>query len=215
MPPNEPTRPKTFFLNETHELSTEDKSGGGRIPEYAGISWAQKAKRINSSMTDAVNAIAASRDPLRTNRYFVVANPEHELQKRSIDKKKAPTGSFSEPTSFGGAHGRVFDRLGLDLLQVTDDGKAVVHGNRERVEQLLTRSKSLGALGAREQVRWATIESFETVPLQLRIDGEWLHSLKGSQPTDVVFELQPVLSRVEADQVLRAINDFCARMEKA
>lgn len=211
VPGRDTFRPRTFFLNEKHELSSIDKTGGGRIPEYVGISWAQKAKRIGTSIDRVLQEVTASHDPLREERFFVIAQPVVELEKRSKDKQKAPGGTFKDQTSYGGAHGRVFDRLGLDLLQVTDDGKAVVHGGRERIEQLRQRSKSLSSLGAREQSRWATIDSFETVPLQLRVDGDWLTSLKPHQLADVVFELQPVLGRVDVDRVLRAIADLLMR----
>lgn len=186
-------RPRTFFLNESHELAPIDKVGGGRIPEYVDIPWAKKAERLSSSIDAALRHVQRSKDPLRDDRYFLVAKPVPELKKYSIDKKKAPTGTFSEPTDFGGAHGRVFDRLGLDLLQVTSKGDAIVHGTRDRVEQLLGRSKELESLGAREQVRWATLDAFETVPLGLRVDEQWLQSVKTTDQLDVIFELQPVL----------------------
>lgn len=209
--PRDTIRPRTFFLNEKHELSPGDKTAGGRTPQYVNIPWAAKAARISGSINHVLETIKSSHDPLRDERYFVLAQPVAEVEKRSKDKKKAPHGTFKEPTSFGDAHGKVFDRLGLDLLQVTEDGKAVVHGDRERVEQLYQRSQSLESLGAREQARWATIDAFETVPLELRVDADWLQSLNQQQPSDVVFELQPVLNRVEADMVLRAIADLFAQ----
>lgn len=205
-------QPRTFFLNETHELSSADKSGGGRIPDYVGISWAQKARRVSSSIDNVLQEVQASRDPLRERRYFVMAHPVPELKKRSKDKKKAPDGIVIAETNFGGTDGRVFDRLGLDLLQVTEDGQAVVHGERDRIEQLLQRSRSLETLGAREQSRWANIDIFDTVPPNLRVDAGWLDSLRVDQPADVVFELQPVLGRVDADTVLRALADLLTRI---
>ena len=74
-----------------------------------------------------------------------------------------------------------------ELCSVTDDGRAVVHGDRERVKQLYQRSTSLESLGMREQARWATIDSFETIPLQLRVNADWLKSL-----TLLTFYLKPV-----------------------
>ena len=204
---------QNFYLNEAHELATSDKTGGGRAVQYVGIPWAKKAKRISDSIERVLEEVSESKDPLRAKSYFVVAQPEVALTKRSADKRKAPKGTVTEVTEFGDAHGKIFDRLGLDLLQVTDDGKAVVHGSRERVEQLYQRSKALGSLGAREQSRWATIDLFETVPLELR-DAEWLNTLKPRQPTDVVIELQPVLTRVDADIVLRAIADLLLQGEE-
>jgi Subtilase family len=205
---SQPHSPRTFFLNEKHELTPSDKTGGGRSPDYVGITWATKGQRIGQSINKALREIESSSDPLRNERFFIVAQPVPQLQKRSTDVKKAPSGVFEEPTSFGGVHGRIFDRLGLDLLQVTDDGRAVVHGDAERLRQLLDRSNSLGTLGAREQSRWATIDLFETIPQSIRVDGEWLNHLRPKQPTDVVFELQPVLNRVDADRVVRAIVDM-------
>lgn len=209
MPPRRRhVEPRTFFLNEAHELSPTEKGGGGRAPQFEGISWAAKAKKISHSLEATASAVKKSSDPLKDDRYFVIAAPVPEVKKRSVDRKKAPQGTFKERTEFGGQHGKVFDRLGLDLLQVTDDGRAVVHANRERLEQLLQRSASLDTLGVREQARWATIDSFDTIPIQLRVDAEWLKSLDQQNPSDVVIELQPVLTRVEADRVLRAIADL-------
>jgi len=209
MPPTKrQVKPRTFFLNEKHELARAEKGGGGRLPQYTGISWAARASQITNSLKQAAEAVRSSHDPLKDERFFVIAHPVPELEKRSSDKKKAPQGTFKETTDFGGQHARVFDRLGLDLLQVTEDGEAIVHAQAERVDQLVQRTESLEQLGAREQARWATIDSFETIPLQLRVDADWLKTLKSRGSTDVVIELQPVLTRVEADRVLRAIADL-------
>jgi hypothetical protein len=199
---------RTFFLNETHELASLEKKGGARAPEYAGISWAAKATQISSSLRKVLDTVKSSHDPLKDDRYFVIAQPVADVEKHSADKKKAPKGTFKEPTDFGGSHARVFDRLGLDLLQVTDDGKAVVHAQAERMDQILQRSESLAQLGPREQSRWVTIDSFETIPLQLRVDTDWFKTLRPQHIADIVIELQPVLNRVEADRVLRAIADL-------
>lgn len=210
MPPTKrQVKPRTFFLNETHELPRGEKRGG-RPPQYADISWAAKSLQISSSLRETVEAVRSSHDPLREKRFFVIAHPVPEVEKRSVDKKKAPHGTFPESTDFGGQHARVFDRLGLDLLQVTDDGKAVVHTPAERMNKLVQRAELLAQLGAREQARWITIDSFATIPLQLRVDADWLKTLKPREFTDVIIELQPVLTRVEADLVLRAIADLLA-----
>ena len=206
--------PHTFFLNESHELAPSEKEGGGRLPAYAPIQWAPKARRLSRSLQRVEQVIDASNDPLRDERFFVLANRVPDVEKLSRDKKKAPEGHFKEQTEFGGAHGRVFDRLGLDLLQVTDAGQAVVHAKKATMTQLRNRSASLETLGAREQSRWITIESFETIPLQLRVDSDWLNHLRPNEPSDVVFELQPVLTRVEVEIVLRAIADILLNDEK-
>ena len=72
------------------------------------------------------------------------------------------------------------------------------------------RAQALNSLGAREQSRWVTIDEFDTIPLQLRVDGAWLNGLDRDSPADAIIELQPVLSRVEADRVMRAIADLLA-----
>jgi hypothetical protein len=207
------SQPRTFFLNETHELSTVEKGGGGRIPDYVGISWAAKARQIAQSIEHVMQTVQASRDPLKNERYFVLAQPVPDVEKRSKDKKKAPQGTFKEPIQFGASHGRVFERLGLDLIQVTEDGKAVVHAEADMVEQLRNRSAALDTLGAREQARWVTIDSFDTIPIQLRVDSDWLKALKPHDPSDIVIELQPVLTRVQADRVLRSIADLLIQRE--
>jgi hypothetical protein len=152
-----------------------------------------------------------SRDPTREQRYFFLARPVQQLTKSSTDLRKAPKGTYAEDTDFAREHTRVFGRLGLDLIEVTDDGDAVVHARPERFEQLTTRAESLDDLGAREQARWATVDSFDVIPLELRIDHAWLHRLRREKLADVVIELQPLLTRVEIENVMRAISDLLAR----
>lgn len=211
--PQQHVKPRTFFLNETHELAPVESKGGGRTPQYAGISWAAKAGQISQSLNNTMHTINSSRDPLKDHRFFMLAHPVPEVEKKSTNKKKAPKGTYKEKTEYGGAHGGVFARLGLDLLQVTEQGQAIVHAEKERMEQLAQRSAFLGDLGPREQSRWVTIGSFDAVPLQLRVDVDWLKGLRPAEPTDVVIELQPVLTGVEADRVLRAIADLLMQRE--
>jgi hypothetical protein len=206
--------PRTFYLNESHELTSIEKEGGGRLPAYAPISWATKAKHLNQSLQRVERIVVASNDPLKDERFFVLANPVPDVEKLSKDKKKAPTGTFKERTEFGGPHGKIFDRLGMDLLQVTDAGQAVVHARKTTMDQLRERSASLETLGAREQSRWIAIDSFDAVPIQLRIDSTWLNRLSLNEPSEVVFELQPVLTRVEQERVLRAIADMLTNEER-
>lgn len=204
-------KPKNYFLNEAHHLAPIEKSGGGRQPKFMGVSWPAKAKRLSTSIDSVAKKVTASRDPLKEDRYFVVATPVAEITKKSSDKHKAVEGVISEKPEFGGAYGKVFERLGLDLLEVTADGKAVVHARKSAFEQLQGRAKDLERLGAREQARWIPIDEFEEVPIQLRVDDGWIRSLARNAVADVVVELQPVLSRVEADRVLRAIADLFAQ----
>ena len=193
MPDHGRVQPKTFFLNESHELSAVEKSGGGRVSEYVGISWPRKARRLSTSIEKVLEDVGSSHDPLRDERYFVVAKPVSVLEKKSTDKRKAPEGTFKEQTAFGGAHGKIFDRLELDLLQVTSGGQAIVHATRDRVQQLLERSKSLETLGVREQSRWVTIDTFETIPPDLRVDNGWLNHLRVDETHDVVLDRKSVV----------------------
>ena len=74
--------------------------------------------------------------------------PVETLRKESTDKRKAPEGTFEERTNYGGGdHSRVFGRLGLDLLEVTPEGGAVVHAKSERFQQLLRRTENLKDAG--------------------------------------------------------------------
>jgi hypothetical protein len=204
--------PRTFFLNEQHELTPSEKAGGGRSPQYASIPWAAKATRISQSLQSVAEEVEKSSDPLKNDRYFVLTLPVPKVKKYSEPKKKPQERVFyEEETRFGAEHGRVFDRLGLDLLQVTDDGRAVVHANKEKFQQVLHRAEALESLGQREQARWATIDSFETIPLELRVDAGWLQQIRGDEIADIVIELQPVLARLDADRVLRTIADMLVR----
>jgi hypothetical protein len=206
--------PRTYFLNESHELASAEKQGGGRLPAYAPIGWAAKAQRLTQTLQRVEQLVVTSNDPLKDERFFVLANPVPEVVKLSTNKLKAPEGTYKERTEFGGAHGRVFDRLGMDLLKVTDSGQAIVHAKKATLDQLRDRSASLETLGAREQSRWITIDSFEAVPLQLRVDSDWLNHLSQHVPTDVIFELQPILTRLEVERVLRAISAMLLNDEK-
>jgi hypothetical protein len=204
--------PKTYFLNEQHELPIEEKGGGGRSPRYDHIDWAVKGQRLHQSLQNVTQAIEHSSDPLRKRRYFVLAAPEPQLTKLSSDKRKAPTGTFQENTDFSCDHPRVFGRLGLDLIDVTDDGRAVVHATPERMEAILSRTGSLEDLGTRDRLRWATIQEFAQIPIELRVDGGWLEEIhRIEKPVDAVIELQPMLSRDDVEDVMRAITSLLAK----
>jgi hypothetical protein len=205
------TNPKTFFLNEQHELARKKQGGGGAIPQYVEINWASKGRRISRSLTATEQKIRQSQDPLREQRLYFMAIPVAELTKSSTQKKKAPEGTFEEQTDFAKEHGKVFSRLGLDLIEVTDAGQAIVHARPERFEQLNSLSERLEGLGPREQARWATVDSFDVIPPFLRVDGDWLNSLPRKEPADAVIELQPLLTRVEIEIVMRAL---AARLDR-
>lgn len=204
-------RPRTFYLNEQHELARSEKEGGGRVPQYADIDWATKGSRISRSLRHVKQEIEKSSDPARENHFFVLATPQTEVTKVSENVKIAPRGVFAEKTDFAQKHSRVFRRLGVDLLNVTEDGSAVVHMKPKTLDQLAGASRSLGELGAREQARWVTIDAFGMIPPNLRIDSAWLGSLDPQKVTDAVVELQPLLTRGEIEVIIRAVAATLAR----
>lgn len=197
--------PRTFYLNEQHELARAEKEGGGRIHNYVDINWANKGHVISRSLQRAKRQIQESPDPTKENHYFLLAAPVEELAKASKDKRKAVDGKVFEHTDFAEKHSRVFRRLGLDLLNVVEDGSAVVHMKPEVMEQLSNTAQSLPELGARERERWATIDRFGMIPSKFRIDSEWHRALHAKKTTDAVIEFQPLLSRSEIDSLVRAI----------
>jgi hypothetical protein len=203
--PNSPAPPRTFYLNEHHELAHGENKGRGRPAQYGAIDWAVRGARISSALAASKQKILNSKDPLRDRRYFLVATPIAAVPKVSKDKRKAPTGEFLEKTEYDGDHSRVFRRLGMDLLDVNEQGVATVHTTTERFERLFATAASLAREGAQERARWATIDQFAPVPAGYRVDRDWLQTVSKTKPQDVIVELQPLLSRVEAEDVLTTI----------
>ncbi|MGD1026958.1 S8 family serine peptidase [Candidatus Binatus soli] len=206
--------PRTFFLNEQHELAHGESAGGGALPKLASVDWGAKGRRINKSLSEARHAVEASRDPLKRRRYFLLAKPVEAVAKLSQNKTKAPDGTYSELTHYGGEHSLVFRRLGLDLISVHDNGSATVHAPTDRMERLLATTRSLADEGLREQARWATIDAFSTIPPGLRVDEIWLKSLSPALPTDVVVEFQPMLTRTEIEDVMRALASVLSQANR-
>lgn len=143
--------PRTFFLNESHEFTRGEKEGGGRPASYAPINWASRAAKLHSTLNATRSAVAASQDPLRERRFFMLAAPESKVTKTSKAIGKPPT--FDEETRYSGEHSRVFRRLGVDLLHVASDGSAIVHATPDRVDQLTRTAAQLPKAGAKEQAR--------------------------------------------------------------
>lgn len=197
--------PRTFYLNELHELARAEKEGGGGIPQYIGINWAAKGSAIRHSLDQVRKQIEVSRDPSKASHYFMLAAPVETLTKASKDKRKAQDGKVFVSTDFARDHSQVFRRLGVDLLNVTDDGSAIVHMKPDVMKQLSTRAHDLSNLGAREQARWATISRFATIPSDFRIDSDWLETIGSKTVTDAVIEFQPLLTRAEIDAVVREL----------
>ena len=149
---------RTFYLNEQHELTRGEKAGRGGQPKLGNINWTQKGHKISRSLNTVRETVKKSKDPLREQRYFLLARPLKDVPKLSDNKKKAPKGHFLEVTSYDQEHSLVFKKLGMDLIQVNDDGTATVHARPERMEQLVSSAENLGKAGIIEQSRWATID---------------------------------------------------------
>ena len=82
-------KPRTFFLNERHELPREERPTGGRAPKLAPIDWEERGKRIARSLHTVQKQYRQSPDPSAEPRYFLVALPEPALKKLSTAKGKA------------------------------------------------------------------------------------------------------------------------------
>lgn len=211
MSQDERSIPRNFYLNEQHELARAEKEGGGRVAQYLDINWATKGAGLARSLGRLRKEIEGSSDPSKENHCFVLASPVEQLAKASKDKNKAVDGKIFENTDFAQKHSRVFRRLGLDLINVADDGSAVVHMKPETMEQLSNTAEALPELGAREKSRWATIGKFGMIPSDLRVDSDWLNALSARHLTDAVIEFQPLLTRIEIDSLVRAIVSLLLR----
>lgn len=214
MPSAKTPAPVTFYLNEQHELSRGEREGGGRFPQYYGIDWAAKGRKIKAALESVRTAIVASHDPLRELHYFVMAKPVQEIQKKSSNKRLAHDGVITESVRFDESDSRVFRRLGMDLVEVTPEGSAVVHIEPERINQLVATTQRLSEVGAREQARWASVDSFGVVPVELRLDDGWVRSLRPHSATNAVVEFQPLLSRTDVEVLLKSIGALLRRDRK-
>ena len=197
-------QPVSFFLNETHELARAEKDGGGGVPKLAPIDWAGKGNRINSSLGASILTVAQLADPTLSSHLYLLAKPQ-KIVKRLHESAKFGDSIEDDPTSFAGKDSRVFTRLGMEMLRVTDDGSAVIHVTPSHARQLQATASTLADFGAREQSRWITVDSFEPIPVNLRIDEDWLQQLPPHALAEAVIELQPLLSRQEVDTVFRAL----------
>ncbi len=210
MPSSQNVTPRTFYLNEQHELLRGEKEGGGAIAQYHGVNWASKGKAVADALVAVRTSISQSKDPLRDQHYFVLAKPVEAIQKKS-KSQKAIDGVITERVRFDESDSRVFRRLGLDLIDTTTEGAAVVHVRPERVEQLVATGNRLGEANQREQARWASLDTFDVIPAGLRLDSDWVRSLRPHVPSDAVVEFQPILGRLEVETLIRSITALLQR----
>lgn len=204
--PTPPLQPRHFFLNEQHELSPEEKGGGGSMTQVLNVNWTQKADRLAGSLDRVERRAVASRDPVSRRRYYILAEPVSQIV-RASKAKDAVGGQKSEGVDFAGEQSKVFARLGLDLVEVHANGSATVHALPERFEQLRARAAELGQASERDQARWVSLETFDWLPADLKFDHAWLSEI-GTKPIEAHIKLQPLLSALEADSVIRAIGEI-------
>lgn len=203
--------PKTFYLNEQHELAHAEKPTGGGLPKYAPIDWSTKGPKLNLSLRRVREGLGKSKDPVVNQHYFLLAEPTPHVDKETTNKKKAPEGTFSETTNFAEHHSRVFRKLGFDLIQVNDDGSAMVHTKPEQLELLINSSEILPDSGPREKAKWILIDQFGLIPDRLRVDKSWIETLNPKETADTVIELQPLLLRYEIEVLIRSVAGFLDR----
>ena len=207
MPGSDRIKPVTFFLNEHHELLPQEKPSGGRITQYLGIDWESKGQALSVSLRASRRILAKSQDPIRESRHYLIAKPSPRLQKRST-ARNAKDNALPENVSFAKSDSQVFGRLGIDLINVTKTGDAIVHLLPERADQLEKTGARLASLSQREHARWAKLDSFDIVPAEERIDASWLSSVSGTDIVEAVIEFQPLLDRVEIERLMRSMSEF-------
>ena len=201
--------PRTFFLNETHEHTRGEKEGGGGIAHYASIDWRAKGERIATSLRAARGTILRTPDPVRQTRFFLLSKTESRLEKQSEDKRKAKDGRVVEEINPAGKHANMFQRLGLDLLAVSEQG-ALVHAAADQVERLLATADRLVSAGPRDQGHLAALLEFAPAPPESRVDRLWLSAIAEGTATEVIVEIQPMLMRGEVEAVAQALRGIIA-----
>lgn len=201
-------RARNYFLNEQHELLPENSEGFAPPVTYLHVDWRTKGKRLQHSLERVSTIARASRDPISKRRYYLVASPEESVSKAS-EAQDAVGGEKIESVSFRGEGSKIFERLGLDLIEVHPNGAATVHALPERMEQLQTRTSQLGQAGIRDQGRFVAIQDFDWLPAAWKFDKEWTATLT-EKPVEAYIKLQPLLNEIEADLVIRTLDNFFA-----
>jgi hypothetical protein len=198
-------KPRTFFLNEKHELASFEDEGGGPGARYMPIDWAARSDGLSTSFRRATLPPIRSKDPSAARHFFMVAVPVKAVQKHS-DAKTAKNGVMEAAPTFGGVQSRLFRKLGMDLIETLPGGKATVHVPAVRTDQLVATMTSLPAASSREKGRWINFESFEPLDWTSRVSATWIESLPERSIIEVAIRFQPALTRVEVNDVLQAMT---------
>jgi hypothetical protein len=201
-----------FFLNERHQLTNLEKSGGGSPSKYVGINWAQKGKAIEASAKKVREQYAKTVDPIKGSHYFLVALPDKTLKKHSDAGGKSVDKDV--PADFSTNYPMVFHRIGMDLLRLDSKGRALVHVTPERFAAIEAVTGNLLASGTKEQERWAAISKFDLMSWTEKVDEKWLKEGIGAKAGEAILELQPMLSKTEVDSVLGGVVEYLSRQKQ-
>lgn len=204
--PSQTSKPKNYFLNESHELSVQTKKFRGTQLPILNVDWAQRGQKLHRSLEQISSRANHSRDPLARKRYYLLTDRMKEIVVSS-DAKDAVQGQKRLEVVFSGEQSKWFGRVGLELIEVHPNGAATVHATPEHLEQLISKTGQLAQLGTRDQARFAAFESFEWLPGKLKYDQDWLAEI-GQQTVEGYIKLQPLISEIEADLVIHALNDI-------
>lgn len=207
---NSPLKPRNFFLNQAHELARTARDGGGGPPKLdMNINWATKAASLLNDFRKVRTTIEHSIDPLRNHRYYFLASPEASITKKTENQQNNRKGitSISVPVDYRGNDSRVVQRLGFDLIYVTEKGQAVIHVVPLDLARIENSLRSIDQLGILEKIRWAYLQGFDVIPWDNKINPGWIRSIESRKsPTDAIIQLHPLMNRTEAEEVILQIQ---------
>jgi hypothetical protein len=196
-----PTPPRTFFLNEKHELTPTEKPGGGGQAKIGIVDWSSKATSLRDGFARVRKSMQSISDPGTKNRFFLTAAP---AQIPRFRQKAGQKETFDERADFRALRSADLTRLGFDLLDVGEDGRALVHAPAARFASLEHTANSLLEEKDRARQRWLALDGLDVPDWTWRVDRDWLPTVTGG-PSDCIVELSPVLLRPEAEVVISEI----------
>lgn len=207
--PDPKFQPRHFYLNERHELLPEKDGGGGRQQPFLDVDWQRKSENLARSFEKIERRAAASSDPSTKGRLYILAERTEKITVKS-EAQDAVGGRKVKEVSFAGEHSKVFERLGLALIDVHPNGTATVHALPEQIARMRADIIGLPQGNRRQHGQWISIESFDWVPAELKYDSFWLDEI-GKRRVEAHIKLQPFLPTFDADAVIRAIERTLTR----
>ena len=206
-PEQERLKSRTYFLNERQELAGFERDGGGRAAVFVPIDWSAKTAALGQSFERVTTPQPSSLDPSVEHHFFVIAVPEGAVQKISKSKKaQAHGGIVSEVPSFGGEDSRLFRKLGIDLIETHEDGRATVHVPATNVIRIRSTIASLRGGSDREKARWIGMKEFAPIDWAMKVDAAWVNLLDVHKSVQAVIRFQPTLSRMEASSIIQSLQ---------